>query len=701
MTAETERETQAAAEGLSVVGDVTVGFPARAGGYGRAAYGNTRPTTERATWLVVRPDGGVTAFAGKVEYGQGIRWGLAVEVADELRLPLERVEVVLGDTDRVPWDMGTFGSQSTARVGLQLRRAAATAREALLAQAADRLDLPTTALECRDGRVVSTADPSRGVDYAELVAGQQIVEQIAEDVALTPHGEFTVMGERSERVDAVARVTGQAVFSRDVIVDGMLFAYVLRPPAYGAVPGSVDWSVAEQLPGVVAVARERLAGEDELLAVLAESDEQAELAARVVQVQWNEHGAEASRWDLPALLQSSAQEPFVTQEAGDLEEGFRAADGVLEATYFIPFVTNAPMEPRAAVARWEDGRLTVWAGSQRPFGVRSELASHFELDESQVHVISPEVGGGFGGKSIYPVALEAATLARSAGRPVRVAYTRDEETTWSTFRPAALIEVKSGFTSDGRIVAWDFRATHSGERAMIGRRGSPTPYDTPHVLVEISRSDSPLRSGSYRSLGGAVNHFAREVHIDEIAEATGVDPLELRLRNLTEPRFRRVLEAAAARFGWDGGATPSQRGQGIAVSLDVGSYCATAVQLEVQGSEVLVRRVSAALDCGLTVNPEGARNQVEGGIVMGMGTALYEAVDFEGGRLLNPGLARYRVPRINNAPAIEVDLVGDPETPSTGAGEPGIVPIAAAISNAVFDLTGQRHRELPIQRHLR
>ncbi|HJM89836.1 MAG TPA: molybdopterin cofactor-binding domain-containing protein [Dehalococcoidia bacterium] len=689
----TEQQAGAATEGLIVAGEVTVGFPAQRTGYGAATYGNTEPQRESFTWLVVHPDGTATAFAGKVEYGQGIRWGLAVEVADELRLPLDAVEVVLGDTDRVPWDMGTFGSQSTARVGVQLRKAAATAREKLLELAADRLDLPTSDLSCEDGRVIASGDANHAVEYAELLAGERIEIDIVDDVALTPETDFTVMGTETARIDAEMRVTGAAVYSQDVQVPEMLFAHILRPPSYGATAATIDLSVAAQMPGVAQTIEL-----DGMHAILADSDEEAEFAARVVQQQWDEQAGQPSRWDMPQLLKSSAQEPFVTQEEGDLDAGFAEAAGILEETYYIPYITIAPMEPRAAVAQWDGDRLTIRAGGQRPFGLRSELAGHFGIDEDNIRVVTQEIGGGFGGKSIYPVAEEAATLARAAGRPVRVAYTRNEETTLSTFRPAALIEIKSGFTSDGRIVAWDYRAYHAGERVMIGRRGSMSPYDTPNVRAEVFRSDSPLRSGSYRSLGGAVNHFAREVHIDEIAAATGVDPVALRLKNMVDPRFRRVIETAAGRFGWGSGDAGS--GRGIAIGLDVGSYSATAVQLDVQGTEVKVERVAASLDCGLTVNPDGARNQMEGGVVMGMGNALYEAADFEDGRLLNPGFTRYRVPRSNNAPGIEVDLVGDPETPSTGAGEPGIVPIAPAISNAVFDLTGERHRELPIQRHL-
>ena len=686
---------RATEEGLYIVGEVALGFPPPRTSYARAAYGGAQPDTQSATWLTIRPDGSVTVYAGKVEYGQGIRSGLAVEVAEELRLLPSEIDVVLGDTDRTPWDMGTFGSQSTARVGLQLRRAAATAREALLELGADHLDLPTSDLLCREGLVTSRGDGDRAISYGALLEGKRIDRDIQEDIALTPADEFTVMGEPALRVDAIERVTGKAQFSQDIILPDMLFAHVIRRPSYGAKLVDVDASVAEQMPGVVRIARD-----EALVAVLAETDEQAEQAAKLVQARWDETADQASQLDVPELLKRTGADPFTTQEAGSLDEGFRQADEVLEALYYIPYVSNAPMEPRAAVAQWADGRLTVWAGTQRPFGLRAELAQRFELEETDVRVIAPEIGGGFGSKSVYPVASEAARLAKIAGRPVRVAYSRIEETTWASFRPAALIEVKSGFRSDGTIVAWQVNGYHAGDRPFLGRRGSETPYDVPNVNVTIYTSESPLRSGSYRSLGGAANHFARESHMDEIAAHLGLDPVEFRLRNLTHPRFRRVLEAAAERFGWSGAAPPSHRGVGVALGLDVGSYVAMCVQVEVQGSEVKVERVAAALDCGLTVNPEGATNQVEGSIVMGMGTALYEAIDFQNGHLLSAGFTRYRVPRINNSPAIEVALVGDAETPSTGAGEPGIVPVAPAIANAVFDLNGERHRELPIQRHL-
>ena len=690
--------------GLWVQGSGALGFPPPRSGYARGAYGNVTPDYGPHPWLVVHPDGQATAFAGKVEYGQGIRWGLAVEAADELRLPLDAVDVVLGDTGRTPWDMGTFGSQSTLRTGLQLRKAAASARHALLDLASSRLDLPASDLLCRDGRVESKSDASHGLSYAELIGDAHHLVEIDDDVELTAESDFTVMGSETARVDAIARVTGASLYSQDIQRPGMLFATVLRPPTYGARLRDADWSVAAQLPGVVDIVRD-----GSLVAVLAETDEQADLAATLVQAGWDERTDHSGRWDLPTLLADSATHPVTTQEEGDVESALTAATHTIESSYFAPYVSNAPMEPRAAVAEWSgddesSDELTVWAGTQRPFGIRAELAQRFEIDESRLRVIAPEIGGGFGGKSVYRPAHEAARLARIMRRPVRVAHTREEEMTWASFRPAALITIRSGFDDDGVLQAWDFHAAHTtAERPMIGQRGSPTPYDVDHVRCVVAGGASPLPPGSYRSLGGALNHFAREVHMDEIAAQVAVDPVELRLRNLSHPRFRRVLETAAADFGWEPGVQPAQnpeRGFGIALGLDVGSYAATAVELDVQGKEITVRRVSASLDCGLTVNPDGARSQVEGSIVMGLGTALYEGADFEAGRLLNGNFARYRVPRSNNSPRIDVSIVGEHDVESTGAGEPAIVPIAPAIANAVFDQTGVRHRELPLQRFL-
>jgi isoquinoline 1-oxidoreductase len=679
--------------GLAIIGSIAPGYPANESGYGARAYGNTQPDLPRARWLLIAPDGAITAFAGKVEYGQNIRTGLAIEVADELRVPLSRVTVILSDTASTPWDMGTFGSQSTARVGLQLRKAAATAREALLELASSRLDLPRDQLVVGDGAIASSSDPGHAVSYGELVL-DAAEREIDDEVALLRSDEFRIMGQAQTRVDAEARVTGRAVYAGDVLLPEMLYARILRAPSASAQAAAIDVSKAEQMPGVATVVQEQ-----GLVAVLAEDDESADRALEAIDVTW-EGEESGSHLDIPQLLLDSKRDPMSVQASGDVGEAFLKADHVLEATYYVPHVIPLTMEPRAAVAQWEGDHLTIWAGTQRPFGLRSELAGHFRIPEEQVRVIAPEVGGGFGTKSWFPTGLEAARLARIAGRPVRVAYTRQEDAIVGTFRPAALIEVKSGFRSDGTITAWEFNAYHAGPFPNIAQRGSSTPYNVENIAVTVSCAKSLVRVGSYRSLGGAVNHFASESHVDEIAAAVGMDPVEIRMRNLSHPRFRRVLEAAADAFGWQAGSAPSQRGVGVAIGSDVGSYVGTCVELRVTGREVKVQRVVTALDCGLTVNPEGAKNQTEGSTIMGLGTALYEAIEVRNGVVLNSTLTRYQVPRINNSPHIEVVLVGDPEVPSTGAGEPGIVTVAPAIANAVFDQTGKRIRELPLQRHL-
>jgi nicotinate dehydrogenase subunit B len=680
--------------GLSIVGDLSPGFPARLGGYGARAYGNTSPEGPKARWLLVRPDGRVMVFAGKVEYGQNIRTGLAVEVADELRVPLGSVEVVLGDTDQTPWDMGTFGSQSTARVGLQLRQAAASARETLLELASRRLDLPKEDLISLDGAIASNADPGRAYSYGELVSGEAIEREINPDIELSGPNEFSVIGSDIRRIDAEDRVTGRAVYSQDVQRPGMLFARILRAPSFGADLIEADISAAERVPGV------KVVREGDLVAVLAEDDESAETAISAVSAEWKTRGR-GSTIDVPQILMETKRDPVAVRATGDVEEAFRRADHILEETYYVPHITPLPMEPRAAVAEWEDDRLTVWAGTQRPFGLRTELSGRFGIPENNVRVISTEIGGGFGTKSWFPAGVEAATLARISGRPVRVAYTRREDLTEGTCRPAALIEVKSAFRTDGALVAWRFDAVHAGPIVYIAQREASTPYAVEDIAVNVYCANTLVRVGSYRSLGAAANHFARESHMDEIAAALGIDPLELRLRNMPNPRYRHVVAEAADRFRWAPAASPSKRGVGVAIGEDVGSYVATCLELEIDDKSIRVLRVVTAIDCGLVMNPEGVRNQVEGATMMGLGAALYEAIEIGDGAILNANLSRYQVPRISDTPEIEVVLAGSPTDPSTGAGEPGIVTVAPAVANAVFDATGQRIRELPLQRQLR
>ena len=649
------------------------------------------PPGPEVTLLMVDRKGECIAFSGKVEYGQGIRSGFSLAIADELDVPLASVRLILGDTDLVPYDRGTVGSQSTMTVGIQLRRAAATARRALIALAAEHWAVDAASLATSEGHVFLSGEPSRRISYAGLLQGQTLRLPIPEDMTTKHAEDFVFMGRDAPRTDALARVTGQAKYSQDIVVDGMLHGKILRPPSYGARPQQIDTAGSERVPGFVMVVRD-----GDFVGVLCEREDTAEQALDAIRVRWQEDLELPSDSDLPGLLKEKAGETVILREEGSPAEGIAQADHVLEGSYFIPYVANVPMETSTAVASWDGGKLTVWSGDRSPFGVRDELARALDMSEDRIRVIAPEVGGSFGTKGTYGVAYEAALLSKAAGRPVRVAHSRSEEFMWGTVRPAALIEIRSGFQADGKIVAWDCTAYHTGDRPQRGQRGADTPYNTPNVRIAVADCESPLRAGSYRSLGCAANHFAREVHIDEIAASLKMDPVELRLMNLTHPRLSRVLRQTADRFDWESRRTESSTGIGVAIGYDAGSYVAQCVELVVARRAVNVQRVVAGIDCGMVVNPEGVRNQVEGSIIMGMGTAVREAVEFDSGRLLNPVFSRYRVPRINDTPQIEVVLVGDSTTPSTGAGEPGIVPIAAAIDNAVYDATESRIRELPI-----
>jgi nicotinate dehydrogenase subunit B len=653
--------------------------------------GLRQPPGPDATLLVMDRQGHATAFSGKVEYGQGIRSGFSLAIADELDLPLASVQLVLGDTNLVPYDSGTTGSASTREVGIQLRRAAATARRALMALAAERWGVDAASLSTSEGQVFQTNDLGKRVSYADLLQRQDLRLTIPEDTTTKDPKDFLLMGQNAPRTDARARVTGQAKYSQDIVVPGMLHGKVLRPPSYGARLQHVDTSGADRVAGLVMVVQE-----DDFVAVICEREDTAENALDAIRARWQEDPELPSDSDLKGLLKEKARQLVVLREEGSPAVGFGQADHILESQYFVPYVANAPMEPCAAVASWDDGNLTVWCGDRSPFSVRDELAQAFEMSKDRVRVIAPEVGGSFGTKGSYGVAYEAARLSRTARRPVRVAHSRAEEFMWGTVRPAAFFEIRSGFQNDGKIVAWECTAYHTGDRPNRGQRGADTPYNTPNVRIAVADSESPLRAGSYRSLGCAANHFAREVHIDEIASTLKLDPVELRLMNLSHPRLRRVLQQAVDRFGWESPGPGGSAGRGVALGYDAGSYVAECVELSVERRAARLQRVVASIDCGMVVNPEGVRNQVEGSIIMGMGTALREEVEFDGGRLLNPDFSRYRVPRIAEAPQIEVVLAGDPTTQSTGAGEPGIVTIAAAIANAVYDATGSRIRSLPI-----
>lgn len=665
-----------------------------AGGQRRGGGGNSMPK-EIGAWLHIGQDGAVTVYTGKVEVGQDIRTSLAQVVAEELRVPLETIRLVMGDTDLTPYDAGTFGSLTTRTMSPQLRRAAAAAREALIDLAAEQWKADRTTLVVADGKVINPAT-KQSFSFGQLTNGQKLLKTIGDNAPVTPPDKWTVAGQSAHKVNGRAIVTGKHQYASDIKLPGMLFGKVLRPPAFGATLSSVDTKAAEALTGVTVVR------DGDFLGVAAPTQQQASRAVEAIRAEWKTTPQGSAK----DLFEHLKKQP----EAGRGTEARRTAAGSaappvgaavdatpaphvkLEQTYTVAYIAHAPLETRAAVAEWKDGKLTVWTGTQRPFGVRTELASAFHIPETQVRVIMPDTGSGYGGKHTGEAAIEAARLAKAAGKPVKLVWSREEEFTWAYFRPAGVIEVKSVASRDGIITDWEFHNYNSGNAGL-----QPV-YAIQNQKNEFHRSDSPLRQGSYRALASTANHFAREVHIDELAHGLKLDPLEFRLKNLKDERLRAVFEAAAKAFDWGRTKPAANHGFGIAGGFEKGGYVANCAEVAVDRASGKVRivRVATAFECGAIVNPDGLKNQVEGSIIQGIGGALFEAIQFENGKILNPRFSRYRVPRFSDVPQLETVLLDRKDLPTAGAGECPIVGLAPAVSNAIFAATGVRLRSLPM-----
>jgi isoquinoline 1-oxidoreductase len=644
-------------------------------------------TTSSDAWLHVGADGGVTAFTGKVDVGQDNRTALSLRVAEELRVSLSAVNLVMGDTDLCPFDAGTFGSRSMPDAGEHLRQTAAAAREHLLGLAAARWDVAPNALAASAGRIRDRRG-SRSIGYGELVRGLRRVEVAPPGAPVRPGTAERVVGHPVGRVTAPEIVTGARRYPSDLSRPGMLHGRVLRPPAFGATLRSVDVSKASALPGVTVV------HEGSFVGVIAPDPFRAGRALQAIEAAWD-LPAQPSEADLSDHLRTHPVEemgwegPF-HHEVGDLDAALAAAPVQLSATYTTAYIAHVPLETHVALAEWDDARLTVWCGTQQPFGVRSELADELGVPEAHVRVIVPDTGGGFGGKHGGEVAAEAARLARAAGCPVKVRWSREEEFTRGYLRPAAVIDVRSG-ARDGAITAWEMRNTNAGMFGVVG------PYEIPNQRIDFQPADSPLPQGSYRALAATANHFARESHVDELAHALGIDPLAFRLAHLRDERLAQVFRAAAEGFDWVRRSREPGFGVGIAGGVEKGARVATCVAVRIgDDRRVEILRVLTAFECGAIVNPDGLANQVEGATVMGLGAALFEAIHFEAGAITNAALSSYRVPRISDVPPLEVMLIDRRDLPSAGGGETPIVAIAPALANAIFAASGVRLRSLPL-----
>ena len=665
---------------------VALAVPAWTQESGGARRGGDAMPSDLSAWLHIGEDGRVTVFTGKAEMGQDIRTSLSQVVAEELRVPVASVSLVMADTALTPFDMGTFGSRTTPIMAPQLRKVAAAAREMLLDLAAQRWGVDRGALVAKDAAVVHAAS-GRRLGFGELSKGQKLVKAVTDAAPTTPAEKWTVAGQPLGKLNGRDIVTGRHKYTSDMGRPGLVHGRVLRPPRIGATLVSADLTAAQALPGVTAVR------DGDFVGVAAANSHLAARALDAVRAEWKTT-PQPSAAQLFDLLKKGGQEgdPRSRYVTGAVDDALAAAPTKLAATYTVAYIAHAPLEPRAAVAEWQDGALTVWTGTQRPFGVRSELAEAFRLPEDKVRVIVPDTGSGYGGKHTGEVAIEAARMARAASRPVKVVWTREEEFTWAYFRPAGVIEVRAAAGADGKLTAWEFHNYNSGPS------GIRTPYEVANQKIEFHPAASPLRQGSYRGLAATANHFARESHMDEVARALALDPLEFRLRNLQDARLRAVLTAAADKFGWAKLKSSPEKGYGLACGIEKGGYVATCAEVSIAppGGRVRAVRAVTAFECGAIVNPEALRNQIEGSVIMGLGGALFEAIDFADGEIANARFSLYRVPRFGDAPLLETVLLDRKDVPSAGAGETPIVGIAPAVGNAIAAATGQRLRALPL-----
>jgi isoquinoline 1-oxidoreductase len=664
--------------------------PARFQGGGRSL-----PSDFNA-FLRIGADGRVACFTGKIEQGQGAISALPLMLAEELEISPSAVDMVMGDTDLCPYDMGTFGSQCIRAFGPALRAAAAEARSVLIELAAEKMSLPKGSLQAGGGAVFEKAKPAHKITYGELAKGQAIARHVDPKPSLKKPAEFKVIGTPALHRDAADKVTGRAHYAADIRVPGLLYARILRPPAHGAALKSLDVSGAEKIAGV------RVVRDDDLIAVLHAHPATAVAALAAVKAEWDVSDTGLDDTNIFAHLEKSAPAPRIAAQGGDLAVGAKAAAVSFDETYYNSYIAHATMEPHAALVELKDGKATVWASTQAPFRLKDEMAQTLGIPAANVHVIMPFVGGGFGGKSRNLQAVQAARLVKAAGKPVQVAWTREDEFFWDTFRPAAVVKIKSGLTGAGKIVFWDYEVLFAGERSAAQF------YDIPHHRTVVrgewggggggAASAHPFDVGAWRAPASNTNGFARESQIDIMAAKAGKDPLAFRLDNLADRRMQRLLKAAAEKFDWMPIQSPSGRGFGLACSDYAGTYVATMAEAEVDKAtgRVRVKRIVCAHDCGVAVNPEGMRLQIEGCMTMGLGYALTEEIHFQGRRIKDLNYDTYELPRFSWLPKIEAVLVDSPELPISGGGEPAITTVGAVVANAVFDACGARLYQLPM-----
>ncbi|MEA2837189.1 MAG: nicotinate dehydrogenase subunit [Bradyrhizobium sp.] len=680
------------------------------------------------SWIRIDADGGITAFTGKAELGQGFRTAFRQIAAEELDVPFESVKVVTADTQLTANEGYTSGSNSMKDSGTAIQNAAAQARALLLAEAARRFELPAESLRTENGAVISS--DGRRLRYGDLVAADMLHVQAQPKSQLKDPSTFKVMGQSVPRVDIPAKVTGGAAYVQDMRLPGMVHARVVRPPSYGAQLDECDTSAVEKLAGVVKVVRD-----GNFLAVVAKKQFQAikAMAALSAAAKWRESAALPKQDDLLRVLTG-----LPSQDSTIFERSNPSAVGqkTIEATYTRPYQAHGSIGPSCALAQFADGAMTVWTHTQGVYPDRQGIAEMLRMPPAKVRCIHVEGSGCYGHNGADDAAADAALIARALpGTPVRLQWTREQEHAWEPFGPAMVTRLKASLDSNGAISDWNFEVwsnTHSmrpgGAGSLLAAQHMAQPFAAPaprplplpegggdRNAIPIYKFPNakvvhhfipamPLRISALRALGAYHNVFSIESFMDELAGAAGADPVEFRLKHLDDPRGRDVIAKAAQGFGWRKGQKARQDcgyGFGFARYKNLAAYCAIASEVEVNretGRPRLVRAV-AAVDSGQVVNPDGLINQIEGAILQSMSWTLYESVSFDDTRITSIDWQTYPILRFNAVPErVEVHIIDRPGQPFLGSGETGQGPAAASIANAIADATGKRLRNLPLTR---
>ena len=724
------------AGGALVVSFAFAGVPrdlfAQAGRPVDAARGRPVDSGEVDGLLAIHADGSVTLYTSKVDVGTGIRIALAQMAAEELGVSPARVTVVEGDTATCPDQGGTGGSTGLIRGGTEIRAAAATARRALLQMGATQLNRPVADLTIADGQV-QPRNGGAGVGIGSLIGDRLFSLKVDRNAPLTPPSQHAAIGKPLLRPDVPAKCTGRHVYVQDFTLPGMLHGRIVRPPSMGATLVSIDETSLRGIPDV------RVVRVENFLAVVAKDEWAAVRAATALKATWSERASLPGHEGLDRFSRSAPlerdQEILNRGNAADVS---RRAARTMTATYFWPFQSHASLGPSCAVGDVRaDGSATVWTASQGVHGLRGNLSKVFGIPQDKLRVIFLDGSGSYGTNGTDHVAADALLLSKTVGQPVRVQWMRHDEHGWDPKGPQQLLDVRAALDTDGRIVAWETemwvpnaapgaRALLSADAAgleqehgtgsgAITQNGEP-PYavDNVRVVAHLIKN-TPLQLSNLRAPGKIANVFAVEGFTDEIAAAQGVDAVEFRLKRLSDPRAIDAITRTAAAFKWDTRPSPNPRAkQGPSTSLGTSNvlvgrgiaymrykqmenYVAMAMEVAVNPAtgQIQVRRVTCAHDCGMVVNPDGLRNQVEGCIVQTLSRALHEEVKFDRSRVTSVDWTTYPILRFPEAPAVDVILIDRPNEPLVGAGEAATAPVAAALANAVFDATGVRLRTVP------